>query len=100
MALPEPDGGSNTLEIKTFAHADGDGWRLNGSKPWITAVPDGAKMLVVARTPRAAESARRTSGLSMFMIDVARAGLTHQAIEKLGTNTLASSNVYFDNVRI
>ena len=100
MALTEPDAGSNTLEIKTFAHADGKGWRLNGNKIWITAVPDAAKMLVVARTTKLAEGGRRTAGLSMFMIDVDRAGLTHQAIEKVGTNTLASSNVFFDNVRI
>src|SRR5487761_2330765 len=100
MALTEPDAGSNTLEIKTFAHADGRGWRLNGSKIWITAVPDAAKMLVVARTTKLAEGGRRTAGLSMFMIDVDRAGLSHQAIAKVGTNTLASSNVFFDNVRI
>ena len=100
MALTEPDAGSNTLEIKTFAHADGKGWRLNGNKIWITAVPDAAKMLVVARTTKLAEGGRRTSGLSMFMIDVERAGLTHHPIEKVGTNTLASSNVFFDDVRI
>jgi len=100
MALTEPDAGSNTLEIKTFAHADGKGWRLNGNKIWITAVPDAAKMLVVARTTKLAEGGRRTSGLSMFMIDVDRAGLTHHPIEKVGTNTLASSNVFFDDVRI
>ncbi|MBE0623339.1 MAG: acyl-CoA/acyl-ACP dehydrogenase [Burkholderiales bacterium] len=100
MALTEPDAGSNTLEIKTFAQADGKGWRLNGNKIWITAVPDAAKMLVVARTTKLAEGGRRTSGLSMFMIDVDRPGLTHQSIEKVGTNTLASSNVFFDNVRI
>jgi acyl-CoA dehydrogenase len=100
MALTEPDAGSNSLEIKTFARADGKGWRLNGNKIWITAVPDAAKMLAVARTTKLAEGGRRTAGLSMFMIDVDRAGLTHQAIEKVGTNTLAASNVYFDNVRI
>jgi len=100
MALTEPDAGSNTLEIKTFAHADGKGWRLNGNKIWITAVPDAAKMLAVARTSKLAEGGRRTAGLSMFMIDVDRAGLTHQTTEKVGTNTLAASNVFFDNVRI
>ena len=100
MALTEPDAGSNTLEIKTFAQADGKGWRLNGSKIWITAVPDAAIMLVVARTTKLAEGGRRTAGLSMFMIDVDRAGLTHQGIDKVGTNTLAASNVYFDNVRV
>jgi acyl-CoA dehydrogenase len=100
MALTEPDAGSNSLEIKTFARADGKGWRLNGNKIWITAVPDAAKMLAVARTSKLAEGGRRTAGLSMFMIDVDRAGVTHQAIEKVGTNTLAASNVYFDNVRV
>jgi acyl-CoA dehydrogenase len=100
MALTEPDAGSNSLEIKTYAHADGKGWRLNGNKIWITAVPDAAKMLAVARTTKLAEGGRRTAGLSMFMIDVDRTGLTHQAIDKVGTNTLAASNVYFDNVRI
>jgi acyl-CoA dehydrogenase len=36
----------------------------------------------------------------MFMIDVARTGLTHSVIDKVGTLTLASSSVFFDNVRI
>ena len=100
MALTEPDAGSNTLEMRSFARADGEGWRLNGRKIWITGVPDAAKMLVVARTRKLAEGGRRTDGLSMFMIDVERKGLEHQAIDKVGTNTLASSSVFFDDVRI
>jgi len=100
MALTEPDAGSNTLEMRSFARADGDGWRLNGRKIWITGVPDAAKMLVVARTTKLAEGGRRTDGLSMFMIDVEREGLEHHAIDKVGTNTLASSSVFFDDVRI
>ena len=34
------------------------------------------------------------------MIDVDREGLSHSAIDKLGTNTLPSSSVFFDSVRI
>lgn len=100
MALTEPDAGTNTLEIKTYAERDGDGWRLNGRKIWITAVADAAKMLVIARTTRLGEGMRRTSGLSMFLIDVERAGVTHHSIDKLGTWTLSSSSIFFDNVRI
>lgn len=100
MALTEPDAGSNTLEMRSFARADGGGWRLNGRKIWITGVPDAAKMLVVARTKKLEEGGRRTDGLSMFMIDVERKGLEHRAIDKVGTNTLASSSVFFDDVRI
>lgn len=100
MALTEPDAGTNTLEIKSFAAADGDGWRLNGRKIWITGVESAAKMLVIARTKKVADSASRTDGLSMFMIDVQREGLTHTPIDKVGTCTLDSSSVFFDDVRV
>jgi acyl-CoA dehydrogenase len=100
MALTEPDAGSNSLAVRSFAHPDGDGWRLNGRKIWITAVPDAQKMLVIARTRKLEEVSRRTDGISMFMIDVARDGLTHQGIEKVGTNTLAASLVFFDDVLV
>lgn len=100
MALTEPDAGTNTLEIRTFAEQHGDGWRLNGRKIWITAVDSAQKMLVVARTKKIEESRSRSDGMSMFMIDVDRPGLTHSAIEKVGTNTLASSAIFFDDVEI
>lgn len=100
MALTEPDAGTNTLEIKTFATQDGAGWRLNGRKIWITGVESADKMLVVARTKKLQDSASRTDGLTMFMIDRQREGLTHTPIDKLGTCTLDSSSVFFDNVRV
>lgn len=100
MALTEPDAGTNTLEMRSFAERDGEGWRLNGQKIWITGVPTSHKMLVVARTTKYDETARRTDGISMFMIDTDRAGVSHTPIDKLGTNTLPSSSVFFDNVRI
>ena len=57
MALTEPDAGTNSLELRTFAEAHGNGWRLNGRKIWISAVPTADKMLVVARTKKVEESA-------------------------------------------
>lgn len=100
MALTEPDAGSNSLEIKTFATRTGNGWRLNGRKIWITGVEAASKMLVVARTTKVEDAPKRTHGLSMFMIDVQRKGLSYTPISKLGTNTLSSCNVYFDDVEI
>ncbi|MGE3594126.1 MAG: acyl-CoA dehydrogenase family protein [Dehalococcoidia bacterium] len=100
MALTEPDAGTNSLELKTTAVANGDGWRLDGQKIWITAVPQSAKMLVVARTTPLEQAQKKTHGISLFMIDSDRHGLTHQAIDKLGTNTLTSSQVFFDGVQI
>ena len=99
MALTEPDAGSNSLALKTFARREGDGWRLNGQKVWITAVPQATKLLVVARTTPAEEVARKVDGISLFLLDRTRPGLTHRAIDKVGTNTLPSSMLFFDEVR-
>src|SRR5690606_14012758 len=65
-----------------------------------TGVGSADKMLVVARTKKLAEATTRSDGLSMFMIDVDREGLSHTPIEKLGTCTLDSSSVFFDDVRV
>jgi len=100
MALTEPDAGTNSLGLRTTARKDGNGWRLNGQKIWITGVPQADKMLVVARTTPADEAPKKTFGISLFMIDVERDGLTHNAIDKLGTNTLPSSQIFFDDVRV
>lgn len=100
MALTEPDAGTNTLDMKSFAAEEGDGWRLNGQKTWITGVDVAGKMLVVARTQKASEVDRPTRGISMFIIDVDRSGLAFTPIEKVGTQTLSACAVFFDNVRI
>ena len=100
MALTEPDAGTNSLELRTFAEAHGNGWRLNGRKIWISAVPTADKMLVVARSRKVEESARRTDGISLFLIDVEREGLTHSTIEKAGTHCVPASNVYFENTPV
>ncbi|HJP35346.1 MAG TPA: acyl-CoA dehydrogenase family protein, partial [Gammaproteobacteria bacterium] len=60
MALTEPDAGTNTLEITTFAAKDGDGWTLNGRKHWITGTASAQKMLVIARTTKSENVERRT----------------------------------------
>jgi acyl-CoA dehydrogenase len=100
MALTEPDAGSNSLEIRTFARRTGEGWRLDGQKIWITGVDVAQKMLVVCRTKRIEDCARKSDGLSLFMIDTNRAGLSWTPIEKAGTNTLISATVHFDGVEV
>src|SRR3546814_14019029 len=100
MGLTEPDDGSNSLEVRTFARRDGNGWRVNGRKIWITGVPQADKMLIVARTVPVAEAPKRTHGISLLMVDVKRQGLSHTAIDKAGTTTPPSSSVFFDHLRV
>src|SRR5438309_1288833 len=50
FAITEPDAGSNSHKIATTARRDGDVYRLNGAKTFISGVDECARTLVVART--------------------------------------------------
>jgi acyl-CoA dehydrogenase len=100
MALTEPNAGSNTLEMRSFAEEMSGGWRLRGQKIWISAVPQSQKMLVVARTKRPDQSSGRSDGISMFLIDTDRQGVKHEMLSKVGTRCVPASTVAFDDVEI
>ena len=89
MALTEPDAGTNTLALKTFAREDGDGWRINGRKIWITAADTAEKMLVIARTQKAEEVAKPTQaiGAGDQAPQQRRATTPAKAGEKVGRNS-------------
>ncbi|MGI8331475.1 acyl-CoA dehydrogenase family protein [Actinomadura scrupuli] len=104
FALTEPDAGSNAINITTQAVRDGDGFVVRGQKIWISGVERADHMMLVTRTIPAAEARPRVNGFTVFFLDVKQAlaegTLTFQPIPKLGTNTVASSMVFLDDVRI
>ena len=50
IGVSEPDAGSDVAGIRTSAVKDGDGWRINGSKPFITNAVYGDMTIVAAKT--------------------------------------------------
>lgn len=100
MGLTEPNAGTNSLMVTTFATETDSGWTINGQKIWITGVPQAEKMLVVVRTKKPEDSDNKTDGVTLFLVDVDRDGLTHKSIPKVGTLTLPSSMVFFDDVKV
>lgn len=71
FALSEPDAGSDVSAISTTAARDGDSWRLNGVKTWISNAGLAAFYVVFARTGEGPG----TKGLSAFIVDAASPGL-------------------------
>jgi acyl-CoA dehydrogenase len=100
MALTEPEAGSNTLATRTTAVEDGDGWRIDGQKIWISGVEEADWMLIVARTTRAEDAPRRSHGLSLFLAPAHDPAISAQPIDKLGTHTVGSYTVFFDGLRL
>jgi acyl-CoA dehydrogenase len=71
FALSEPDAGSDVSAISTTATRDGNFWRLDGVKTWISNAGLAAFYVVFARTGEGTG----TKGLSAFIVDADCAGL-------------------------
>ncbi|WP_010310102.1 acyl-CoA dehydrogenase family protein [Saccharopolyspora spinosa] len=98
FGVTEPDAGTDTTRISTFARRKGDGYVVNGRKVWITKAGDSQKMILIARTTPRAEVAKPTEGLSLFLIDIDPAQVHLQAIPKMGRNAVQSYEVVFDDL--
>jgi alkylation response protein AidB-like acyl-CoA dehydrogenase len=72
FAITEPDAGSNTHRLATKATRDSQGWRLRGTKYYISGVDEAEALLVVART---GTDARGDAELSLFIVPTDAPGL-------------------------
>src|SRR5947209_5384534 len=66
FALTEPEAGSDAASLRTAAVSDGDGWRISGSKQWITNGAHAGTFVLFARTDPDTPGAR---GVSAFVLD-------------------------------
>lgn len=74
FGVTEPDAGSNTLRIKTFARRVNGGYVVNGQKIWTSRYHQSHMYLLIARTTPYEEVQRKTDGLTLFLVDIAKAG--------------------------
>lgn len=74
FAVTEPDAGSDTTAISTFARRTDGGYVVNGRKMWISRMQHTDLVLLLARTTPREEVERRTDGLSLFLVDLREAG--------------------------
>jgi len=73
FGVTEPTTGTDTTSLKTTATRVGDHYLINGQKVWISRVQHSDLMLVLARTTPRDKVARKTEGLSAFIVDLREA---------------------------
>lgn len=100
FGITEPDAGSDTTRITTFASHDGTDYVINGKKVWITKAGQSEKAILLVRTTPRAVAAKPTDGLSIFIVDLAQPGVTMRPIPKMGRNAVSSYEIFFDDVRV
>jgi acyl-CoA dehydrogenase len=69
MALTEPNAGTNTTNIDTYAEPTDDGFVVNGRKHWISGVETADHMLLIARTTPVSDVDSDVDGVTMFVAD-------------------------------
>jgi len=99
FGVTEPATGTDTLNLRTSARREADGYIINGQKIWTSRAEHSDLMLLLARTTPREEAKSRTAGLSVFLIDMRSLkgkGLTIRPIRTMMNH--ATTEVFFDNM--
>jgi len=101
FGVTEPTSGTDTTALRTTARREGDHYIVNGQKIWTSRAAQSDLMLLLARTTPRDQVAKRTDGLSVFILDMREAlkdGLTIRPIRTMMNH--ATTEVFFDNVKV
>ncbi len=99
FGVTEPESGTDTLALRTTARLDGDVYRISGQKIWTSRAEHSDLMILLARTAPA--GAKKSDGLSVFIVDMAHAlanGMTIRPIRTMMNH--ATTEIWFDDVPV
>lgn len=98
FALTEPEAGSDPSGLRTKAVRDGGDYVINGQKRFITNAVNADLLMVFARMGDVSDGAK---GICVFVVPTDTPGVAVGAKDaKMGQRGAASSEVFFDNVRV
>jgi len=94
LGITEPSGGSDVANLKTKAHREAEGWRLHGSKTYITGGMTSDYFVVAART-----GGEGPAGVSLFFLEWGAEGFMRTSLDqKMGWWCSDQATLYFDDV--
>ncbi len=94
FGLSEPDGGSNVRALKTRATRVDGGWKLDGSKLYITNSPIADFVLVAART----RADLGIDAISLFIVERDSPGFEVSTLKKEGIRSSETGLIHIDGV--
>jgi len=97
IAMSEPAAGSDLQGIRTTAVREGDHYRIDGSKTFITNGWHADLVIVVAKTDPSAGA----KGTSLFLVERGMPGFSvGKRLKKLGLKAQDTSELFFDDLRV
>jgi alkylation response protein AidB-like acyl-CoA dehydrogenase len=95
LALTEPNCGTDLQAIRTRADKDGNGYRINGTKTWISNGIHGQCFAVMVKTDLHAQP--RHKGVSVFLVEKGEGFRPARKLEKLGYKGIDSAELLFED---
>ena len=97
FCLTEPSGGSDAAALRTLATRDGDVYRLEGTKIWISNAPEADRYLVFATV----DPAKGPKGITAFLVEKGTPGFSFGAHErKMGIRSCPAAELIFDGAEV
>ncbi len=97
LAITEPDAGSDVSSIRTAVTADDEGYRLSGSKTFITT-GDRADVIVCFAS---IDRSRGRDGITAVVVEGDWPGVsTGVPLVKMGMHGSSTAEIFFDQVRV
>jgi len=99
FGVTEPDAGTDTTRIRTFARRSGDNYIVSGQKIWISRAEHSDLMVLLCRTTPRAACAKPSDGMTVLLVDMRDAvgnGLTIRPIRTMLNH--ASTELFFDDL--
>ena len=100
FGVTEPGAGHDTTNIGTFARRDGDDYVVNGRKVWISKAQESEKILLLTRTTKRGDVAKKTDGMTLFLTDLDRSAVDIRPINKMGRHAVTSNELFIDDLRV
>jgi acyl-CoA dehydrogenase len=100
FAVTEPNVGLDTTRLKTRAVREGNRYRIDGRKIWISTAQVADKVLLLARSTPLEEVSRPTQGLSLFYTALDRTYVDVREIDKMGRKAVDSNELFIDGLPV
>ena len=98
FAVTEPDAGTDTTRISTFAKKVDGGYLVSGKKVWITKALESQRMLLLVRTTPRDQVTKRTDGMTVLFAPIDRDHVDVRPIPKLGRHAVDTNELFIDEL--
>ena len=98
FGVTEPDAGTDTTSITTFARKVDGGYRVTGRKIFISRAEQADRVLLITRTTPKKDVAKSTQGMTLFLAPMDRDHIDVQPIPKLGRNVVSTNTLFIDDL--